>query len=79
MITADKLKVLTSYNASMLGSLLKSKGKFGDFDTVGFLGITNGSQFCYKVTYLDESYEKQVASKVFITCDSAGNIDSVSY
>ena len=69
MITADTLKTLTKLNARDLALTLDVSGYTGcSFKTAQFLGITNGGQFCYKVTYHDDMGTGQDAvGKVFVT------------
>jgi len=65
MITAQRLQLLTTYNA---GALQKALGKKADgYDFIGckFLGITNGGQFCYMGVYLCEGGTD--SCKVFLT------------
>ena len=41
-----------------------------------FLGITNGKEFAYKITYLDEIEGKVEAGKVFVSVDQAGKLQA---
>jgi hypothetical protein len=42
------------------------------FKTAEFLGITNGEQFCYSVTYHDEAGTGEIETgKVFVSLDLA--------
>ncbi len=51
VITADRLKTLTSFTPKALAMGLAQSGYTGvSFETAEFVGITNGGQFCYKVT-----------------------------
>lgn len=63
MITADKLNELTQLSRNRLSNILGTKGC--NFNSARFLGITNGGQFCYSVTYTDS----EEAGKVFVTYD----------
>jgi hypothetical protein len=76
MITADTLKTLTSFTAPALSRALDVSGyKDCVFNTAEFLGITNGGQFCYKVTYRDERDGLDAIGKVFLTYNSgAGSV-----
>jgi hypothetical protein len=67
MITAERLKTLTTYNA---GALQKALGKKADgYEFVGckFLGITNGGQFCYSVVFGSPDFKGTDSTKVYIT------------
>lgn len=72
MITADTLKTLTTFTTHGLAMALKHSGFTGaSFKSCKFLGITNGGQFCYSVTYHDESGTGKTTDKVFITYNVA--------
>jgi hypothetical protein len=72
MITAEKLTLLTTLNTNLLASVLESTGyKDCKFKTAKFLGLTNGKQFCYSVTFKEDG-ELQTG-KVFLTYDSAND------
>ena len=72
MVTADKLKLLTNFPAFMLTTLIQQAGyKKDKFNTAKFLGITNAGQFCYSVTYIENSEECN--TKVFLTYDSVAD------
>jgi hypothetical protein len=76
MLTADKVKVLTTLDSEVLTGLVK--GAFAKrkdkFKTAKFLGITNGNQFCYQVTF-QSSHEKDKieTGKVFVTYDNVNH------
>ena len=69
MITAERLALLTSYNAGALHKALGKKAE--DFEFVGakFLGITNGGQFCYRVVHAVKGGTD--SGKVFLTYNLA--------
>lgn len=72
MITADTLKTLTSFTTHGLAMALHHSGYSGvTFKKAKFLGITNGGQFCYQVTYYDDTLEGEVTDKVFLTYNHA--------
>jgi len=73
MITADRLKTLTTYSPKGLAKVLDLSGyPMCSFETAEFVGITNGGQFCYKVTYYDEAGTgDHEVSKVFLSYDPA--------
>ena len=68
MITADTLKVLTTFTVRALYRAALDAGyKGANFTSCKFLGITNGGQFCYQAVF-------QVAggtdsTKVFLSYD----------
>ena len=68
MITADTLKVLTTFTVRALYRAAQDAGyKGANFTACKFLGITNGGQFCYQAVF-------QVAggtdsTKVFLSYD----------
>lgn len=66
MITAQTLKTLTSFTAPALTRAINDTGYKGDtFLSAEFLGLTNGNQFCYKVTY--KEHGEMATGKVFLT------------
>ena len=72
MITPDKLKELTSYNAPTLTKLARDGGYKGPaFSSCKFLGITNGGQFCYMAVFLVK--DGTDSTKVFLT-HTAGRV-----
>ncbi len=72
MILADTLSYLTTFTPKTLARVLDTSGySMCLFKTVKFLGMTNGGQFCYSVTYHDESGTGEETGKVFVTYDSA--------
>ena len=71
MITAEKLKYLTTLPHQMLRACLGKQVKDVEFVGATFLGITNGGQFCYSVVYKAESFEGTDSTKVFLTYNPA--------
>ena len=73
MITADKLNQLINIDRKELAFILDRSGySMCAFEDVEFLGITNGGQFCYKVTYFDEmGTGEEETGKVFVKYDHA--------
>jgi hypothetical protein len=70
MITAEKLKLLTTIGPTMLTALLQSSGYKKDVVTeCQFLGITNGGQFCYKIDY--DNFGNKEYRKAFLTYNPA--------
>ena len=70
MILADKLKELTTYSPAALTRILNASGYKKDIVTEAkFLGMTNGGQFCYSVTYTDMIEGDECTTKVFVSYD----------
>ena len=70
MILADTVATLTTMTPNSLAKTLDTSGyKDCKFDTAKFLGLTNGKQFCYSVTFVEDGREQ--TGKVFVTYDSA--------
>ena len=66
MITAEKLKLLTTLTPTGLTQFLKSSGYKKDTVTeCQFLGLTNGNQFCYKIDY--DNFGVKEYRKAFLT------------
>ena len=80
MITADTLKTLTSFTAPALTRAIQQAGyKTDKFNTAKFLGMTNGAQFCYSVTYTDMIEGDECTTKVYVLYDHASGRVSVDY
>jgi hypothetical protein len=72
MILADTLKLLTTQTPTGLSQILKHSGYTGCFfKSAKFLGITNGGEFCYTVTYHDDAGEGEAQGKVFVKYNTA--------
>ena len=69
MITADTLKWGSTLDAVTLTHLLQRKRK-DKFTGAKFLGVTNGGEFCYMVTFNVEGGTD--STKVFVRRDPAG-------
>jgi hypothetical protein len=71
MITADTLKGMMSFTTKDLAKILDVSGySMCSFETAKFLGLTNGNQFCYQVTYFDEAGTgENESAKVFVSLD----------
>jgi hypothetical protein len=67
MITAEKLKILTTFPHSALQQTLGVKDV--TFTGARFLGLTNGGEFCYSVVYRAPSFEGTDSTKVFLKYD----------
>jgi hypothetical protein len=75
MLTADKVKLLTTMGPTALKLTLASSGYTGQaFKSAKFVGITNGGQFCYQVTYFDDACTgKDEIGKVFVAYNHAND------
>jgi hypothetical protein len=69
MITADKIQKLAYLTTQDLEQLIQQNYPGDRFLTSKFLGITNGHQFCYGITYKDPHYDQPQQSKVFVDQD----------
>ena len=80
MITADTLKTLTTLGPKGLAVMLDKSGyKMCSFKAAKFLGLTNGGQFCYSVTYYDEAGTGEEVGKVFLTYDHASDLVTADF
>lgn len=78
MITADKLKLLSNMPAAMLTMGIQQAGyKKDKFQSAKFLGLSNGNQFVYSATYVEDG-EVQT-TKVFVTYNPAADQVTVDY
>jgi hypothetical protein len=78
MITADKLALLINMPSVMLTTAIQEAGyKKDSFTGAKFVGITNGGQFCYFVTYVEDG--NICNTKVFLTYDPTADRVSASY
>lgn len=74
MITAEKLKTLTTFTAPALSRAIQLAGYKGDtFTGAKFLGITNGGQFCYNCTYEDE-FGNEDSCHVYLKHNTDGSV-----
>jgi hypothetical protein len=72
MITADTLKILTTFTAPALTRAAMDAGYTGpEFTSCRFLGITNGGQFAYTVVFQVKGGTD--STKVFLTYDHTEN------
>ena len=81
MITAETLKILTTMSPTALTKVLDTSGySMCSFKTAKFLGITNGGQFCYSVTYYDEAGTgEDEVGKVFVSYDAKDHAMSADF
>lgn len=78
MITADTLKTLTTFTAPALTRAIQLAGfKKDSFTSAKFVGMTNGNQFCYSVTYREHDAEQ--TGKVFLSYDPVAGRVSADY
>ena len=78
MITANQLRLLTNMPPVMLTEAIQKTGyKTDKFETSEFLGLTNGGQFCYKVSYIEDNEFHD--TKVFVSYDPASGRVSAEY
>lgn len=73
MITAERIQQQAYLSTTDLERLIQKNYPQDRFFSSKFLGITNGGQFCYSVTYPDPNYEQPQTTKVFV--DSTGTAD----
>jgi hypothetical protein len=80
MITAERLQTLTTFTPVALARGLELSGyKDVEFNTAEFLGITNGGQFCYRVTFYNDHIEEQDEGKVYLYYDQTMGSVKVDY
>jgi len=78
MITADTLKTLTTFTAPALTRAAMDAGYKGPaFTGAKFLGITNGGQFCYTVTFQVKGGTD--STKVFLSYDPTAGTVTADY
>lgn len=73
MITADKIEQYGKLTTEQLVTMIRQHYPQDSFLSSKFLGITNGQEFCYSVTYTDPDYEQPQQTKVFV--DVSGDAD----
>lgn len=80
MITAERLQTLITFTPVALSRGLELSGHKGvEFKTAEFLGITNGGQFCYKVSFYNDRIQEEDQGKVYLTYDQAAGSVKVDY
>lgn len=78
MISADHLRYLTALTTRQLEAIALNSGYRGErYLSAQFLGLTNGGQFCYAITFADDGEVK--SGKVFVTYDSAQDRATLDY
>lgn len=72
MLLKHNVIELLNLNANDLARIARSSGyKDANFTDCEFVGITNGGEFAYKATYLEE--RKKEFTKLYVWRDAAGN------
>ena len=72
MILADTVRTLTTLTATSLAQVLAHSGhRDSQFTKAEFVGITNGGEFAYRVTWPDADSDRPGQSKVFVRYDAA--------
>ena len=66
MITAECIQKLAYLSTPELEQLIQKAYPKDRFISSQFLGISNGGQFCYSVSYKDPDWEQPQQSKVFV-------------
>jgi hypothetical protein len=75
MILADELNKYTTIDRYELSNILANSG-YSDcsFNSVRFLGLTNGGNFCYSVKYFDDHSDGEQTGKVFVSKSATGDM-----
>lgn len=75
MILAEEVEKYIDLSKYDLAYALERGGYTGiSFESVKFIGITNGGEFCYKAVYYDDSGLGEVVDKVFVKKDATGKM-----
>lgn len=69
MITADKIRKLAYLDTVGLEAAVQRNYPKDRFVASQFLGITNGGEFCYSATWIDEGRDR-CTTKVFVDLDT---------
>lgn len=69
MITADKIRRCANLSTTELERALQFMYPKDTIIASKFVGITNGGQFCYTITYYDETIEENTMTKLFVDTD----------
>ena len=78
MISAETVRYLTDLPRTHLEAIAWQSGYKGDrYKTAEFLGMTNGGQFCYAITFVEEGEVRK--GKVFLSYDPAADRVSLDY
>lgn len=78
MIRADTVRYLTSLNTKHLEAIAEHSGYHGDrYSSAEFLGMTNGGEFCYKISFVEDGRRNQ--GKVFVKYDPTRDKATLDY
>jgi len=67
MVTAEQVDIMRHLTTLDLEELIQRAGYLQDrFTDSNFVGITNGGQFCYRVSFMDNSSNLEDRAKVFV-------------
>lgn len=78
MITAEKLKTLTTMTPTALTQVVQASGyKKDKVNECRFLGMTNSGQFCYEVDYDD--FGTLTKTKLFVKFDQTSGLMTADY
>ena len=73
MILAHELSKYTSLDRYEISNILADSGYTDcSFNSVRFLGLTNGGNFCYATRYFDDYSEGEQTGKVFVSKSATG-------
>jgi len=80
MILADTLTLLTGMGPTALSQVLDKSGyTMCSFKSAKFLGMTNGGQFCYSVTYYNENSQSEDVGKVYVNYNQASGFMTAEF
>jgi len=80
MILANTLELLTTQTPAGLTQILKHSGYTGCFfKSAQFLGMTNGGEFCYSVTYHDDAGVGEAQGKVYVKYNTEDHSITADY
>lgn len=75
MISVDTITKLAFLNTLTLEEALRKNYPKDKIVQSNFVGITNGGQFCYGISYPDENSKSGLSrTKVFVTLDTDGKL-----
>ena len=76
MILAAELEKYTTLDRYEIRNILARSGYTGmSFESVNFVGLTNSGDFCYRVTYFnDTGDEEEQTGKVFVSKSATGDM-----
>ena len=75
MILANELTKYTELDRYEIRNILARSGYTGmSFNSVKFVGLTNSGDFCYRVTYFDDSGNGEETGKVYVSKSATGEM-----